>query len=400
MDNRRIRKLRDGVEDVGPIVYWMDREQRILDNWALYTCIRLAKQKSTTVEIVAYLNPKGETLRQLDFTCKSLREVADTAHSLGIPFFLEQGDSPVDAIVHLVKSHKAKILVTDMSPLREVRAWKSQVAEHIEIPFLEVDAHNIVPIWLASPKLEYQAATFRPKINRLLPEFLTQMPEIELYRVGNPLPRCTIDFDEIIQNTITDRTIVPADWIVPGAKAADMALQNFILTRSNGYDTLRNDPNAQAQSNLSPYLRYGNIAPQRVAWEVQHSDMDEASKAAFLEELIVRREVADNFCWYSPNYDRFSGAWNWAQESLETHWDDSREFVYSREQFEIAQTHDSLWNAAQREMMVTGKMHGFMRMYWAKKILEWSENPEIAISTAIYLNDRYELDGRDPNGYT
>lgn len=102
----------------------MDREQRILDNWALYTCIRLAKQKSTTVEIVAYLNTKGETLRQLDFTCKSLREVADTAHSLGISFSLEQGDNPAEAIVHLVKSRKAKILVTDMSPLREIRAWK------------------------------------------------------------------------------------------------------------------------------------------------------------------------------------------------------------------------------------------------------------------------------------
>lgn len=137
-----------------------------------------------------------------------------------------------------------------------------------------------------------------------------------------------------------------------------------------------------------------------MAFEVQQTDMDEAARAAFLEELIVRREVADNFCWYSPNYDRFSGAWNWAQESLETHWDDPREFVYTREQFEMAQTHDSLWNAAQREMMITGKMHGFMRMYWAKKILEWSENPEIAISIAIYLNDRYELDGQDPNGYT
>lgn len=228
MDNRRIRKLREGRENEGPIVYWMDREQRVLDNWALYTCIRLAKQKSTTVEIVAYLSTKGGTLRQLDFTCKSLREVADTAHALGMPFSLVRGETPVEAIVHLASSRNTKILVTDMSPLREVRSWKSQVAERIEIPFLEVDAHNIVPIWLASPKLEYQAATFRPKINRLLPEFLTQMPEMESYRMGSSLPRCAIDFDEILQNTVTDRSILPVDWIVPGAKAADMALQDFI----------------------------------------------------------------------------------------------------------------------------------------------------------------------------
>jgi deoxyribodipyrimidine photo-lyase len=380
----------------------MDREQRIFDNWALFACVRLAKRKGVGVEIVFHLDAalfRG-TLRQLDFACKSLAEAAATAHSIGIPFHVIQGGNTASDIGDFVRGRDAKILVTDMSPLRSSRRSKSKLAETIEIPFLEVDAHNIVPVWLASPKLEYQAATFRPKIHRLLPEFLADFPEKESYRMGEPLSGNAIDFKKILREFPIDRSVLPVDWIVPGSSAAEAALPKFISERSAGYGTLRNDPNANAGSDLSPYLRYGNIAPQRVALVARDSDMPEADKAAFLEELIVRREVADNFCWYSPAYDRFEGAWNWARESLEAHWDDPREFVYSREQFERAETHDSLWNAAQTQMAKTGKMHGFLRMYWAKKILEWSENPETAIAIALYLNDRYELDGWDPNGFT
>ncbi len=299
-----------------------------------------------------------------------------------------------------MKDRDAKILVTDMSPLRFSRRSKSKLAETLGIPFLEVDAHNIVPVWLASPKLEYQAATFRPKINRLLPEFLTDFPDKQSYKMGEPLPKNSIDFEKILREFPVDRSVLPVDWIVPGAQAAEVALSAFLERRSTGYDTLRNDPNEHAQSELSPYLRYGNIAPQRVALMARDSQMLDADKEAFLEELIVRREVADNFCWYSPAYDRFDGAWNWARESLEAHWDDPREFIYTQEQFDRAETHDSLWNAAQIQMVKTGKMHGFLRMYWAKKILEWSLNPEIAIAIALHLNDRYELDGWDPNGFT
>ncbi len=380
----------------------MDREQRIFDNWALFACIRLAKQKGVGVEIVFHLDAAlfQGTLRQLDFACKSLAEVASTAQSMGIPFHIIQGKNTVNDIGNFVRIRDAKMLVTDLSPLRFSRRSKSKLADILKIPFLEVDAHNIVPVWLASPKLEYQAATFRPKIHRLLPEFLTDFPDREAYQMGEPLPGNTLGFDTILRDTKIDRSVPPVDWIVPGFLAAEAALKKFITERSIGYDILRNDPNADAQSDLSPYLRYGNIAPQRVALAVRDSDMPNADKAAFLEELIVRREVADNFCWYSPAYDRFDGAWNWARETLEAHWDDPREYVYSREQFEQAKTHDSLWNAAQIQMVKTGKMHGFLRMYWAKKILEWTENPEIAISIALYLNDRYELDGWDPNGFT
>jgi len=164
--------------------------------------------------------------------------------------------------------------------------------------------------------------------------------------------------------------------------------------------TKRNDPVADGQSNLSPYLHFGQISAQRVALEVENASVDKASRDTFLEELIVRRELADNFCFYTPQYDKFEGFPAWARKTLNAHRKDRRAYSYTLQQFEYAKTHDELWNAAQTEMVKRGKMHGYMRMYWAKKILEWTGSPEKAMETAIYLNDLYGLDGRDPNGYT
>jgi deoxyribodipyrimidine photo-lyase len=172
---------------------------------------------------------------------------------------------------------------------------------------------------------------------------------------------------------------------------------------------LRNNPTRDAQSNLSPYLHFGQISAQRVALEVlkylslppfaREGTEGGISHAAFLEELIIRRELSDNFCFYNRDYDNFEGFPDWAKKTLNKHRKDRRDYIYTVKQFEHAKTHDDLWNAAQMEMAKRGKMHGYMRMYWAKKILEWTESPEKAMEVAIYLNDQYELDGRDPNGY-
>ncbi|MFW5721799.1 MAG: deoxyribodipyrimidine photolyase, partial [Desulfohalobiaceae bacterium] len=147
-------------------------------------------------------------------------------------------------------------------------------------------------------------------------------------------------------------------------------------------------------------LHFGQIAAQRVAQEVLSFKTRTAYKEAFLEELIVRRELSDNFCFYNPAHDSVDGFPEWAGKTLDAHRKDPREHVYSLEEFEQARTHDPLWNAAQMEMVTRGKMHGYMRMYWAKKILEWTASPEEAMDVAITLNDRWELDGRDSNGYT
>jgi len=189
-------------------------------------------------------------------------------------------------------------------------------------------------------------------------------------------------------------------WIKPGSKGGLKALHLFVQNKLDSYDSGRNDPTKDAVSLLSPYLHFGQVSAQRVALEVSKAHASAACKDAFLEQLIVRRELADNFCYYNPDYDRVEGFPGWAQRTLEEHVKDRREHLYAREEFEHAQTHDDLWNAAQQEMVKRGTMHGYMRMYWCKKMLEWTRHPREALEIAIYLNDRYELDGRDPNGYT
>ena len=208
-----------------------------------------------------------------------------------------------------------------------------------------------------------------------------------------------IDWDKVYSSLKVDEEVKPVDWLKPGEKAAHKNLKDFIENKFDKYAELRNDPNSDVLSNLSPYLHFGQISAQRVALIVNGLN-DHPSAESFLEELIVRRELSDNFCFYNANYNSFRGFPDWAKKTLNDHKKDQREFVYTLKKFEEAKTHEDLWNAAQQQLVNTGKLHGYMRMYWAKKILEWSKSPEEALKIAIYLNDKYELDGRDPNGYT
>jgi len=267
------------------------------------------------------------------------------------------------------------------------------------IPFYEVDSCNIVPCWLASGKAEYGAYTLRGKVKRLLPEFLREFPALQ-----DGLPAWNgrvegIDWKEAEKSLRVDRSVGEVDWLRPGSKAARKALLKFLDHRLAQYPDERNDPSKDGQSNLSPYLHFGQLSAERVALEVGKSDADDTAKEAFLEELIVRRELSDNFCYYNPRYDSFDCFPAWARRTLDKHRTDKRRYVYRLEELGNAETHDDLWNAAQMEMVRRGKMHGYMRMYWAKKVLDWTESPEDALRIAIHLNDRYELDGRDPNGY-
>jgi deoxyribodipyrimidine photo-lyase len=287
-----------------------------------------------------------------------------------------------------------------MSPLRIHRQWVDAVARELRAAFFQVDAHNIVPVWEASDKQEHAAYTIRPKINRRLNEFLTEFPRLKKHPYsinGKSLARP--DWAQARKSLKVDMSVPEVDWIRPGLEAAAAQLDAFFATRYRDFAEFRNDPNRNLQTDLSPWLHFGQTAPQRVALEVQRHDEHIASQEGLLEQLVVRRELSDNFCWYNGKYDSVDAFPDWAQRTLTDHRSDPREHVYSREQFEYGRTHDELWNAAQHEMTALGKMHGYMRMYWAKKILQWSPTPEEALATVIYLNDKYELDGRDPNGY-
>jgi len=400
MHENRMRCLKEAPERAGPVVYWMSRDQRVRDNWALLHAQKRALQKKEPFAVVFCLVRTflGATGRQYGFMLKGLQQVEEQLDKKNIGFFLLTG-SPEDEIPKFVRKHGAGMLVTDFDPLRIKRAWKKAVTEKINVPFHEVDAHNIVPCWAASPKQEYAAYTFRPKIKRAVPEFLCDFPRLRKHPIAWRSKTAKTNWSKPIKLLEVDRSIPEVDWIMPGEKAAHRALRHFVKNRLAHYERLRNDPTEDGQSNLSPYLHFGHLSAQRVALQVQSSDAKRKAKEAFLEELIVRRELSDNLCFYNKDYDSTACFPDWAGKSLADHQKDRRTYTYSCKQFEDAATHDDLWNAAQIEMVKTGKMHGYMRMYWGKKILEWTPTAEEALNVAIYLNDKYELDGRDPNGY-
>ena len=401
MIDKRARLIKEGKKGKGPVIYWMSRDQRSHDNWALLYAQRIALKQKSPLVVVFCLVPHflEATIRQYGFMLRGLEHLDLELRKKDIVFLLVTGKPEVE-IPRVVKRFDASHLITDFDPLRIKRKWKAEVAKNINVPFYEVDAHNIVPCWIASPKQEYAAYTFRPKIRRLLSEFLVKFPPVKRHPFSLIEKPALIQWKDLHASLKIDRAIKEVNWPKPGEKEAIKVLKDFVKKKLPLYEKQRNDPTVDAQSNLSPYLHFGHISAQRTALYVQESDSPKKDKEVFLEELIVRRELSDNFCFYNDNYDSFEGFTSWAKASLDKHRKQPREYIYSLEQFEYSATHDELWNAAQREMASRGKMHGYMRMYWAKKILEWTESPEQAMEIATYLNDRYSIDGRDPNGYT
>jgi deoxyribodipyrimidine photo-lyase len=401
IDPERTFILKHAEIKPGPVVYWMQRDQRVNDNWALLFAQERALKMCQPLLVVFCLAPGflGATIRQYGFMLRGLAIVEGNLKQNNISFFILKG-LPHETLPRFLVKEGAGMLVTDFNPLHLKMEWCRKLSDRIDIPIYEVDAHNIIPCRYISGKQEYAAFSMRKKVEKNLPSFLTGYPSI-VKHPDFPVseePMVT-DWNGIIDSLEVDRMVTEVHWLLPGENAGAEAMSDFLAHRLNQYNADRNFPDRHGQSDLSPYLHFGHLSAQRLALEVLHHNSETASKNAFLEELIVRRELADNFCLHNPNYDRFSGFQPWAQASLNKHRDDDREYCYSPEQLEAGVTHDALWNAAHHEMVDTGKMHGYMRMYWAKKILEWTSSPEEAMEIAIYLNDKYELDGRDPNGY-
>ena len=398
IDPARTKVLRKGAFSGESVLYWMSRDKRVDDNWALLAAQSVAlNNKVPLIVCFQYLGHFPEAnIRQYGFQLKGLLELKNKLESLNIEFILSQGRAS-EVIPRIIDEKVVGTIITDYSPLRVYKKRVSKVLNRTKIPFYQIDAHNIVPVWKASPKKEYAAYTIRKKIHDNLDQFLTDYPSLIKHPYGN-IRKNDISYDNIVKGLKIDFSVQEVDWLVPGEIAAKNKL-DLLHDSLAGYDERRNDPTKDALSNLSPYFHFGHISPQRVALDIKNSSLPEQDKNSFLEEMIVRRELSDNFCEYEPNYDYFEGFHDWAKKTLNEHRNDEREYLYPKEQFEHADTHDPLWNAAQNQMMNKGKMHGYMRMYWAKKILEWSPNPEEAMQVAIDLNDKYELDGRDPNGY-
>jgi deoxyribodipyrimidine photo-lyase len=378
----------------------MSRDQRIADNWALLWAQQeaLVRRKGLLVVFCLIANYPGATWPHYRFMLEGLLQLPEKLRALNIGFrLLEQ--SPEEILPEFLRQLDAHALVCDFDPLRIKQQWKKQLASRLSMPFYEVDTHNIIPAWTLSNKKEYAAYTLRPKINRLLADYLTDIPTVQYH----PFEQHT-DPAVLTAGSFTEKLMKESSSgscrLQAGEAAAECAATNFLHNKLQDYSSKRNNPCLDGQSGLSPYLHFGQLSPQRLAWMVSQSELPPDITAPYLEELVVRRELSDNFCYYEPAYDSFAGFPEWARKTLDEHRHDPREHVYSLSELEAGSTHEKLWNACQQDLIHSGKLHGFLRMYWAKKILEWTPDPETALHCAITLNDRYSLDGRDANGYT
>lgn len=387
----------------GPVVYWMSRDMRVQDNWAFLYAQRLALKLELPLVVVFCLVPTflNATLRHYKFMLSGLEEVSEECTELKISFQLLSG-SAKERLPAFVKDHDVAAVVCDFAPLRVPMQWVEDVKTKLPttVPLIQVDAHNVVPVWTASDKQEYGARTIRNKINSKLQEFLTEFPPVieHKFELKNALP--CVDWKKAYASLECDMTVDEVADVKPGYRAACAQLEEFATKRLKLFGEKRNDPTINALSGLSPWFHFGQISVQRCVLAIRrYKKKLPESVDAFCEEAIVRRELADNFCYYNKNYDNLKGLHDWAAKTLNDHRKDKRSPCYGVEEFEQARTYDDLWNSAQIQLVKEGKMHGFLRMYWAKKILEWSESPEKALEIAILLNDKYSLDGRDPNGY-
>ena len=391
------------------VMYWMWRDKRVQDNWAMLYCQKMAMELNVPLHVLCCVPPSFNemTIRHYTFMLEGLREVAEECDDLNISFHLKAG-CPSDVITDkLLKTHDIGLVVADMSPLREHRGWLETIVKRVGdhgVSVHQVDGHNIVPVWVASDKQEYAARTIRPKITKKLPEYLTEFPPVIKHPVKYKGKVPEPNFESVYRSLEVDEKgwgVEPvSDFFPPGTKAGLNNLEQFVGKRFKAYGSSRNDPNVTALSNLSPWVNMGQISMQRaVLYVKKHGKGSSESTASFVEEAVVRRELSDNFCYYNEHYDSIEGATDWARKTLNDHKKDKREYVYSRKQLEEGLTHDDLWNASQLQLVREGKLHGFLRMYWAKKVLEWTKSPEDGLKEALRLNDRYALDGNDPNGY-
>ncbi len=383
------------------VVYWMQRAQRAWDNPALDTAITLGQLLHKPVVVFFGLNPfvGGGTLRHYHFLAEGLTDIASGLAERRVGFVLRR--HPHHRLLAFLDEVRPAILIGDENPLRQMEAWREHVATAVRVPFWTVDADVVVPSsQIDAP--QYAARTIRPRIHKRLDEFLVA-PAVAVATVAWSPGRRGVTVPAgpaILEGLTIDRSVGVVDTVRGGTTEARRHLRQFIASRLGHYDLARNHPDQAGTSLLSPYLHFGQIGPREVALAVRDSGGEPGSVAAFLEQLIVRRELAVNFVRHNRTYDSLEGCEGWAKQTLRNHLADPRAYLYTREQFDAAATHDPLWNAAQRQMVETGWMPGYVRMYWAKKMLEWSATPEEAFATAVALNDRYEIDGRDPNGYT
>ncbi len=399
----RVKELNNKhPQDGDYILYWMQAAQRVHYNHALEFAIDQANEKNLPLIVFFSLTPNFPegNARHYYFLLEGLVQVEADLEDRGIEFVLWQGE-PFKGVEKLGK--KARLVITDGGYLSVEKTWRKKAAKSLNCPLIEVETNTVLPVDLVSDKEEYAAFTFRKKMKPHLSNYLVEVRENDLKKksLNNfDWPSLGLsDKDKIIEELKISAKPARVEGIKGGNKEALQCLGNFLDNSLDIYPEKGGDPAFDCQSGLSAYLHFGHISPLYIALKTRARESP--GEEAFLEQLLVRRELSFNFVNFNPYYmgplEKMLPEWAW--NTLRTHEKDKRDYIYSPRELEQASTHDDYWNAAQQEMVLGGKMHGYMRMYWGKKILEWSKTPEEAFSTCLYLNNKYSLDGRDPNSF-
>jgi deoxyribodipyrimidine photo-lyase len=399
---------RSGARQGKCVVYWMQRAERGRDNHALDKAIECGN--ALGLPVVAYFaaikNFPHANLRHYRFLNQGLADIEEDCGARGVQFVMRR--APHEDHERFFADVDAAMVIGDENPMREPELWRVRLADRLRIPFWTVDADVIVPSRLLE-KAQFSAGVARPRLYRALPEFLKpyENPKaVHEWKRPHGLQAGDVRADITHGWHDFDRSVQPVEAWTGGSKAAMQRLHRFCGEMLESYDRDRAHPETDGSSKMSPWLHFGHIGPQTIALAVNavvqanpNVPQLKAARDSYFNELIVWRELAVNFVRYQPEYDSPACADNWAKLTIAEHDRDEREVLYTLAQLERAETHDELWNAAQIQMVRYGWMHNYLRMYWAKKIIEWTPDVQTAMKWGIYLNDRYFLDGRDPNGY-
>jgi deoxyribodipyrimidine photo-lyase len=383
----------------------MQRAERGIDNHALDVAVHMANELGLPLVVFfsGINNFPYANLRHYCFLNQGLRDVEEDLAERGIGFVMRR--APHEDHLQFFHDVGAAMVIGDENPMREPERWRTLISKRLTIPFWTVDADVIVPSRMLE-KAQFAARTIRPRLKRLLPDF---MQPYENPKAAKSWQRPKGLLVDDVQLDMTrgwkelDRSVLPVEEFIGGTHAARKRLKMFVGSMLGSYDRERNRPEVDGTSMLSMYLHFGHIGPLTIALAIEEAvreDMSLRTNAdAYLDQLITWRELCVNYVLYNDKYDSLEGAEPWALKTIAEHARDERERTYTLKQLEEAKTYDELWNAAQRQMVARGWMHNYVRMYWAKKILEWTPNMKTAMQYAIHLNDKYLLDGRDPNGY-
>ena len=403
----RIHVLKEGPENGrgSYVLYWMGLSQRAAFNPALEHAVDEANLRRLPV-VVCYGIAEGfpeVNARHWTFLLEGMAEIGPALAKRGIGFVARREGGPV--YTALKYASDAALVVIDRNYLKPIRAFYDEFVARAPCRVVQVEGDVVVPIETASPKHEYAARTLRPKIYRQWEQYLYPLRERDVsHPAGGLQLDSTLDFGNvpgIVAGLKCDQSVCAVKRFRGGQSEARRRLDDYLQGPFGRYATMRGKPEAGAASHMSPYLHFGQISPVAIALAVRSAASgDETDRASYLEELVVRRELAMNHVFYQPAYDELSAVPDWCRKTLKEHEGDARAHVYTREQVEAGETHDRYWNAAMQEMRETGYMHNHMRMYWGKKIVQWTKTPEEAWDTILRLNNKYFIDGRDANSYT